>query len=121
MKTTLLRILALGALILCGLASLAQAGTPYPYIYRHSQFMPWHGAYADEEYREPIALVTPPTAGLQKQYHWGVGGSRVVPIYHQFSRPYPGGNVIVGDGFRQTPMWPSDTTQFGVYYIRGPW
>ena len=23
--------------------------------------------------------------------------------------------------FLPTPNWPSDTQQFGVYYIRGPW
>ena len=26
-----------------------------------------------------------------------------------------------GTGFMPTPYWPSDTQQFGVYYIRGPW
>ena len=79
-------------------------------------------AYADETYGGPIALVVPPTVGLQKQYSWGVCSSRVTPIYHQFARPYPGpGAGYVGRGFFPTPEFPSDTTQFGVYYIRGPW
>ena len=100
----------------------ASAATPYHYIYWHSRYMPWHGAYADETYGEPIALVVPPTVGLQKQYGWGVCGSRVIPIYHQFARPYPGPEAgYVGSGFLPTPEFPSDTTQFGVYYIRGPW
>ncbi len=109
------------ALSVCALAGSSHAETPYPYLYYHSLNMPWHGAYADATYQEPIALVVPPTVGLQKQYHWGVGGSRVVPVYHQFARPYPGPGGYVGSGFLPTPAWPSDTTQFGVYYIRGPW
>ncbi|HEX3997709.1 MAG TPA: hypothetical protein VHX65_04065 [Pirellulales bacterium] len=105
-----------------GLASHAAAATPYPYIYWHSLRMPWHTAYADETYGQPIALVVPPTVGLQAQYGWGVCGTRITPIYHQFARPYPGpGAGYVGRGFLPTPEWPSDTTQFGVYYIRGPW
>jgi hypothetical protein len=24
-------------------------------------------------------------------------------------------------GFLPVPLWPSDTNQLGVYYIRGPW
>ncbi len=121
MKRFLLCGMAVVALSLAGLAGSSHAGAPYPYLYYHSLNMPWHGAYADAEYQEPIALVVPPTVGLQTQYHWGVGGKRVVPIYHQFARPYPGSGGYVGGGFRPTPAWPSDTTQFGVYYIRGPW
>jgi len=114
-------IAALG-LALGSLAGNASAATPYPYIYWHSLNMPWHGAYSDETYGGPIALVVPPTVGLQKQYSWGVCSSRVTPIYHQFARPYPGpGAGYVGRGFFPTPEFPSDTTQFGVYYIRGPW
>src|SRR5437016_3630034 len=119
-------------LVLCGLAAIAgllggSAGTvsadcpAYPYLYYHSLHMPWHGPYADAEYGAPMALVVPPTVGLHAEYGWGVGGKRVVPIYHQFARPYPGPVGYVGGGFRPTPAWPSDTTQFGVYYIRGPW
>ena len=38
---------------------------------------------------------------------------------HQFGRNYPGGGY--GGAYRTTPIWPSDTTQFGVYNVRGPW
>ena len=109
------------ALANCG--SQASAAYPPPcYIYRHSLHMPWHGAYADETYGGPIGLVVPPTVGLQAQYSWGACSTRITPIYHQFARPYPGPYAgYVGNGFLPTPEFPSDTTQFGVYYIRGPW
>ncbi|HEV3416254.1 MAG TPA: hypothetical protein VG056_05560 [Pirellulales bacterium] len=121
MKKLLLCGVAAVALSLCGLTGMSSAEVPFPYIYRHSLYMPWHGAYADAEYGEPIALVVPPTAAFKTEYHWGVGGKRVVPIYHQFGRPYPGPIGYVGNGFLPTPAWPNDTTQFGVYPIRGPW
>ncbi len=122
MKKLILSTIAGLAIAVCGSASKSFADWPYPaYVYYHSLYMPWHGPYADAEYQEPIALVCPPTAGLKVEYHWGVGGKRVVPVYHQFARPYPGPIGGVGRGFLPTPAWPSDTTQFGVYYIRGPW
>lgn len=81
----------------------------------------WHGDYYHTAYGAPVALVVPPTAGNQSDYHWGVGGYRVSPIYHQFRRGYPGIVTPGGGAFRGTPRWPSDTNQFGVYYIRAPW
>jgi len=78
----------------------------------------WHGGYRHTAWGGPVALVVPPTAEHHTEYGWGVTNTRVVPIYHQFKRPYYGGG---GGPFRATPPWPSDTTQFGVYYIRGPW
>jgi hypothetical protein len=82
--------------------------------------LPWHNAYYHAAYGEPIALVVPPTAEYQSQYSWGVGATRVTPIYHQYGRAYPGAAGAYGY-FYPTPAWPSDTNQFGVYYIRGPW
>ena len=38
----------------------------------------------------PVALVVPPTAGMQSRLALGVGGTRISPIYHQFGRGYPG-------------------------------
>ena len=76
--------------------------------------------YYDPAWGQPLALVVPPTAEMQTQYGWGVGATRVTPIYHQFHRAYSGPDVGQG-GFLPTPMWPSDTLQFGVYYVRGPW
>jgi hypothetical protein len=101
-------------------AGTASAELPQTYAYRQAQVLPWHNGYYDPAWGEPYALVVPPNAEFQSNYGWGVGGTRVSPIYHQFGRPYPG----YGNGwgrFLPTPYWPSDTQQFGVYYIRGPW
>jgi len=87
----------------------------------HAQYVPWHAPYYHTMYGKPVALVVPPTVFMQSHYGWGVNGTRMTPIYHQFARPY-GGNVDTrGTPLRPTPRWPSDTDQFGVYYIRGPW
>ncbi|HZZ28335.1 MAG TPA: hypothetical protein VFE46_10075 [Pirellulales bacterium] len=111
------------ALAVCGLwAGALSAEQPQNYAYRQAQVLPWHNGYYDPYWGEPIALVVPPNAEFQANYGWGVGGTRVSPIYHQFGRPFPGwyGNVPTGR-FLPTPNWPSDTQQFGVYYVRGPW
>jgi hypothetical protein len=69
-----------------------------------------------------MALVVPPTAEFTTEYGWGVPSSRVMPIYHQFRRPYPGAGAVPGStGFMPTPAQPSDTVQFGVHPVRGPW
>jgi hypothetical protein len=93
-----------------------------------SQGKSWHSAWYDPAEGRPIALVVPPTAEFQTQYAWGVPSSRVAPIYHQFRRPYPGPGAVGGGaggsgagGFLPTPRLPSDTVQFGVNAVRGPW
>ena len=88
-----------------------------------SQGKSWHSAWYDPAEGRPIALVVPPTAEFQAQYSWGVPSSRVAPIYHQFRRPYPGPGAVggAGGGFLPTPNQPSDTVQFGVNAVRGPW
>lgn len=80
---------------------------------------PWHGEYYHTAWGVPVALVVPPTAGLATDYSWGVSGTRVTPLYRQFNREYPG--AVSAGGFLPTPKWPSDTAQFGVYPVRGPW
>ena len=100
-------------------AELARAENPQTYAYRQAQRLPWHNGFYDVAWGEPVALVVPPTAEFQSNYGWGVGGTRVSPIYHQFGRPFPGYGG--GGAFLPTPLNPSDTQQFGVYYIRGPW
>jgi len=80
----------------------------------------WNRNYAHTDYGQPVALVVPPTANLQTNYGWGVASSRISRIEHQFQRNFPGYGRF-GGPFRPTPVWPSDTTQFGVYYVRGPW
>lgn len=117
--------------LICSALALAAAGlvpqsaraeNPQAYAYRQAQVLPWHNGFYDPYWGEPIALVVPPTAEYQSNYGWGVGGTRVAPIYHQFGRPYPGpGSYDAYGRFVPTPKWPSDTQQFGVYYIRGPW
>ena len=89
-----------------------------------SQGKSWHSAWYNPADGRPIALVVPPTAEFQTQYAWGVPSSRVAPIYHQFRRPYPGQGALpggAGAGFMPTPNQPSDTVQFGVNAVRGPW
>lgn len=89
--------------------------------YRRSQAYTWHGNHYHTSYGAPVALVVPPTAEMQTNYHWGVAGYRTSPIYHQYRRGYPGMVGVPGAYFRPTPQWPSDTDQFGVHYIRAPW
>lgn len=87
---------------------------------RRAQRYNWNRNYAYTDYGQPTALVVPPTAQLQTNWGWGVGSSRISRIDHQFQRNYPGGGPF-GGPFRPTPVWPSDTTQFGVYPVRAPW
>ena len=97
------------------------------WVYSQAMSTPWHGQYYNVNYGRPIALVVPPTAAMQSKYAWGVGNTVSVPIFHQFGRQYPGGmggpgGVMGPNGvFLPTPYWPSNTDQFGVYYVRGPW
>jgi hypothetical protein len=112
---TALVVAAIGAF-----SHTTNAENPQTYCYRQAQYLPWHNGYYDPAWGEPHALVVPPTAEFQSNYGWGVGGTRVAPIYHQFGRPFPG-YYGGGGAFRPIPQYPSDTQQFGVYYIRGPW
>lgn len=81
---------------------------------------PWHGRFYNVQYGAPVALVVPPTAELQTDYGWGVTATRTTRINHQFQRPWPNG-YWTPSGFLPAAAWPSDTRQFGNYYIRGPW
>jgi len=90
--------------------------------YRRAQTYPWHGFYYNTSYGYPMAVAVPPTADSQMNYGWGVGNTRAVSINHQFHRPFPGYQAgLPYPTFYGTPYWPSDTTQFGYYYVRGPW
>ena len=82
---------------------------------------PWHGGYYHSAWGMPVALVVPPKAELQTHWGWGVGNTRVTTTWHQFRRNYPGPAQYNHAQFQPTPYWPSDTDQFGVYYVRGPW
>jgi hypothetical protein len=87
---------------------------------RRAQWYNWNRNYAYTDYGQPTALVVPPTANLQTNWGWGVASSRISRIDHQFQRNYPGYGPFGGPP-RSTPVWPSDTTQFGVFPVRGPW
>ena len=86
-----------------------------------AHFYNWNRRYAHYQYGQPVALVVPPTANLQTNWGWGVGSSRVSRLDHQFGRNYPGFGGPFGAPYKNTPRWPQDTNQFGVYSVRGPW
>jgi hypothetical protein len=88
-------------------------------VYR-AQCYNWNRNYAYTDFGAPTALLVPPTAQLQTNYGWGVASSRISRIDHQFQRNFPGFGQF-GGPFRSTPLWPSDTTQFGIYPVRAPW
>ena len=81
----------------------------------------WTGSYYKVEWGIPLALVVPPTAESQTNWGWGVGNTRNTAICPRYSRNWPGNNPYQRTMFRPQPYYPSDTTQFGVYYVRGPW
>ena len=88
---------------------------------RHASMQPWHGAYYHTNYGRPLALVVPPNANMETRWGWGVSQGAMYPIYHQFGRDYQGGFEYAEGMFLPTPLHPSHTDQFGVYYVRGPW
>lgn len=81
---------------------------------------PWHSNYMNWRWREPTALVVPPTSVYQTTYQWGVGKTRSTPIHHQFGRQNAGMSGGAGN-YSPTPYWPSSTEQFGIYPVRAPW
>lgn len=99
----------------------AEATWTHQWNEQQAMARPWHGNYYYYQYGTPLALVVPPTASFQTNYSWGVGRTTSTPIYHQFARPYPGTPSGEAHGLYRTPYWPSNTNQFGVYPVRGPW
>jgi hypothetical protein len=123
MRRLWLTALGLATLATMSTAHVASAGDLTPMgrmAWRRSMAYPWHGGYYHAAWGTPVALVVPPTAEVQTDWGWGVSNARMTTIRHQFALPYPG-PYPGGEGFRATPPWPSDTRQFGVYYVRGPW
>ena len=84
-------------------------------------YYPWHGKYYSPAWGRPVALVVPPTADYETHWGWGVGNTRTTRIRAQFQPDRPGVAGYGGRGLRPTLPWPSNTDQFGVYYVRGPW
>lgn len=120
-------LVLLAGLFVLGSQPLAEAGWPWGRNHASNQAavqaweLPWHRGYAYQNYGTPVAQVVPPTANMQMNYSWGVPSSRMTPIYHQWNRVYPGGISGHPSTLGVTPDHPSDTSQFGVYYVRGPW
>ena len=113
--------LLLVALALALVASSAQAAGMNKQAAYCAACSSWHGGYYHPSYGVPVSLVVSPKAEFQTNWGWGVGNTRVTPIWHQFRRDYPGPLHYDARTLRPTPYWPTDTNQFGVYYIRGPW
>jgi len=115
------------ALALAALASAARVQafdeTHHGHNARYrASLRPWHGRYYNVQAGQPVAVVIPPTAELTTDYSWGSVSSRMTRNDHQFQRPWPGyPGRWTPYGFLPTPGYPSDTAQFGYYYIRGPW
>ncbi len=109
-------------------AAFASANSAYGFDETHcghnarwrASLRPWHGRYYNVQTGTAVAVVVPPTAELTTNYGWGSVSSRMTRIDHQFQRPWPNGQWTPY-GFMPTPGYPSDTRQFGYYYIRGPW
>jgi hypothetical protein len=80
----------------------------------------WNAGYYSGEWGMPLALVVPPNSGSQTHWGWGVGNTRITPIYYQYAPFYPGDGTYDPCVFRQVLAQPTDTDQMGVYYIRGP-
>ena len=122
MKTRILALVAACAASVL-VTSVAQAAYPAYYVAMRfkARTIPWHGGYYDPQWGEPVALVVPPTAERQTKWGWGVTGTEVTPIFHNYRRNYSGPVVDSEWGFQPKPHWPSHTDQFGNYYIRGPW
>ncbi len=115
MKTLATLLLATAAIA----ATHSEAQAKYPMALRRAQQYTWHGQNYHTQWGQPIALVVPPTANMNTEYGWGVTNTRIRRLDHQFYRDYP--MAESGGPFSRTPYWPSDTTQFGVYPVRGPW
>jgi hypothetical protein len=129
MSATVVKVLCVAVLVLSAFMSPVQVAVAGDGSYAaqkryflRSQDRSWHSAWYDPSVGMPMALVVPPTAEFQSQYSWGVPSSRTLPIYHQFLRPSPGSRTVSGRSrLRPTPKQPSDTVQFGVAPVRGPW
>jgi hypothetical protein len=119
---TMILLAAFAALTAVANSAHAQSGRlAERWAMRHAAVTSWHGDYYHTSYGRPVPLVVPPTATTQTVWAWGVAQSEVRPIHHQFRRPFPGEVLVDGANLRPTPLWPSHTDQFGVYYVRGPW
>jgi hypothetical protein len=107
-------------MIVCGSSREASAALKGRAARHAPTVQPWHGDYYDAAWGVPVAVVVSPRAKTQTNWGWGVGGTTVTPIQAQFQPDYPGSAPAPRPQFQPTPRWPSNTQQFGDYYIRGP-
>jgi len=110
-------LLAVSALAMLGAPAMAGA----PIFDARANFIGptrfWHRSYFDPAWGVPYAQVVPRRAHTQTRYSYGVTGTSIEPIYNEYQRP---AGPIDGEVFVPTPAWPSDTDQFGGYYVRTP-
>ncbi len=113
----------IAAAVACPVLLVSSSADAHPnqWPLRRAMNYNWHNNYAHYQYGQPVAMVVPPTAQLQTNWGWGVGSSRLSRLDHQFGRDYPGPGPFGGGPYRNTPAWPQDTNQFGVYHVRAPW
>jgi len=117
-----LMAVALLALFFAEVADAGGHGAAEKRYFLRGRFKSWHSGWYNPEAGRPVPLVVPPTAEFVSEYSWGVPSSRVMPLYQQFRKPYPGAGYVPGSRpFMPTPDQPSDTVQFGIHAIRGPW
>jgi len=81
----------------------------------------WHGHYYNPVYGMPIAIVVPPNANTMRSQGWGVASSQMMPLRSQYGTAYPGTVTRSLTRFHSRAAFPSNTRQFGYYYVRGPW
>jgi hypothetical protein len=113
-------ILGLAALIVT--ASIAPAARGGEFLHRRGPYGPaWNTNYYATSYGMPLAVVVPPNVRWQTNYAWGVGGTRLDRVGAQYQMIVPGPESVYYRGnFYPAPPQPTDTTQFGVNYVRGP-
>ena len=119
MKASL--IFGLVALVAASLAAVRPAGAA-DLLYRGPIGPSWNTIYYDPAWGMPEAVVVPPTARKQWNYSWGVGGSRLSLVGPRYQVEFPGPPSAYNQrDYLPTPPQPSNTRQFGVNYVRGPW
>ena len=120
LASILAALFALGVLVPDAFATV-----PRPFVQRsiagEAAMRPWHGPYYHPSWGRAVPLVVPPNSNMHTEYSWGVTMAEMQPIYHQFSRGYPGSVSGGASLLRPPPYSPASTRQRGVYYIRAPW
>lgn len=119
MRQIFLLTMAVLLVFLCG-PSREAAAVRVRAATRRAPTTTWHGGYYDAAWGMPVGVVVPPKPRTQTNWGAGVGGTTVTPIVPRFSPGDPGLSIYRRSDFQPTPPWPSNTNQFGDYYIRAP-